>query len=232
MSDEATAVFGVDIDKLRACEIMTRLEDKLLEPERWLMTTKWFDYRFLDPVQATYLFAHHYREVYRRKYADHIDTQRAPYVNGLKAQDPFEGQGKNPEGVGLWKARQMADGLTMPYDLFVDIAMEWKLRRSKRKYLPRPLHLYEYDLMTAVNETWNDRRMSKIYVAMDERFLNENYRETAIQDAHHEWLIESLRTRASISHLLHQLVSVDRVLPSEKALKAFGGQVLSQAIAA
>ncbi len=135
----AETIFGVDLP-LEAChDIMHALPGDWTEPERWLMTSKWFDYRFMHPVQATYLFTDAYRRVYKQMYATTFDRDRADYVKGIKAEDPFDLSKRNTDRAGLWKARQMADGLCMPYDLYIGIAMHWSLRKCRKEYLP-PRH--------------------------------------------------------------------------------------------
>lgn len=221
-------VFGTDLP-LEAChDIMHALPDEWTEPERWLMASKWFDYRFMHPVHATYLFTDAYRRVYRQMYASTYDRAKADYVKGIKAEDPFDLAKRNTDRAGLWKARQMADGLCMPYDLYIGIAMTWSLRKCRKEYLPRPTHLYNFDLLTAVSDTWKDRQSGILYVAKDERFKNERYQASPIQDAHHEWLLEQVSKRSNIVYALKGLIFDEQVLPAEKARARWGDVVMSR----
>lgn len=225
---EGEAIFGIDLS-LEAChDIMFALPDEMTEPERWLMTSKWFDYRFMHPVHATYLFTDAYRRVYKQMYATTFDREKAEYVKGIKAEDPFDLSKRNTDRAGLWKARQMADGLGMPYDLYIAVAMTWSLRKCRKDYLPRPTHLYNFDLLTAVSDTWKDRQTGILYVAKDQRFKNERYQASPIQDAHHEWLLEQVSKRSNIIYALKGLIYDEQVLPAEKAQARWGDVVMSR----
>ncbi|AMB48239.1 hypothetical protein [Methylobacterium sp. AMS5] len=221
-------IFGLDTPLDKCHDIMLALGTKAIEPERWLMNSKWFDYRFMNPVHATYLFADHYRNVYKRVFRETMDSARGEYVKGIKAQDPFDMSVKNSDRMGLWKARQFADGLGMPYDLFIAIAMHWSLRKCKKDYLPRPTHLYNFDLLTAVSETWGDRQKGILYVAKDARFKNEAYAGSPIQDAHHEWIFEQIGLRSNPARLIYAMIHDEQLLPEAKARGRIDPEVMQR----
>ncbi|TXN07930.1 hypothetical protein FV222_01445 [Methylobacterium sp. WL103] len=231
MTDQVAddAIFGLDTPLDKCHDIMLALGAKLVEPERWLMGSKWFDYRWLNPVHATYLFADAYRDVYKRMFKENMDSAKAEYVKGIKSADPFDMKQADRDRVGLWKARQMADGMGMPYDVFIAIAMHWSLRKCKKDYLPRPSHLYNFDLLTAVNETWEDRQTGILYVGKDDRFKNERYAASPIQDAHHEWLLNQIGKRSNPARLIANLVYTAQMLPAEKIVGRFGPEVMQRA---
>jgi len=231
-------IYGMNTTGDEACEIMFRLAARnaeLVANERWLNATKWFDYRFLNPVQATYLYAHAYRKVYREKYAAHFDTAGAEYVKGLRSEELFDFTVRNPNRVALWNGRQAADALTMPYELYISIAMEWHLRVKKRDYLPRPNQLYNvenernsFPLLTSIYNAWVERYTAVLYLAEDERYSIQMYQGLPCQDAYHEWLLYQAGLRSNPTFVLHEMVYGRRALHIEKVALRFGGDMVDK----
>jgi hypothetical protein len=74
-------------DNRLCAELMSR---KDLELERKLHQSKWFDYRFVSPMDATHQFRAAYSEIYQRKYARNISTDDAKPRNGVRAGPAFQ----------------------------------------------------------------------------------------------------------------------------------------------
>lgn len=89
--------------------------------ERELHQTKWFDYRFISPMEATHQFRVAYSEIYRRMYARNISTEDAMTRSGVRAGPAFQCR---TELTSFWRARQTADSYGLPYIIFIDVAME------------------------------------------------------------------------------------------------------------
>lgn len=125
-----------------------RLEDVVwmrmfLHPKDWkdestLMMKRWFDYRFMSPVQATLLFGQHYVRGLRRYVRRHIDAELAEVVSGIKSGLPTTRAGWF---TSLWRARARTDEIFVPYDLLIDFSFDFASRRKRRwTMLPNQLH--------------------------------------------------------------------------------------------
>lgn len=225
MTDE-TPIYGLDKD-LDACDrIYFQLPESLRQEDRYLYGLKWFDYRFLHDVHATYLFAEAYRTAYRECFRQMIDHERAAHVKGVRSEDIFDGtQPRNYHLTGLYKGRQWADMLTMPYDAYCRIAFKWATQRSRR-YLPRPTQLYSFDLLTAIQASWAEERAARLFLSTDERFKNAAYEGAKTQDDYHEWLMTQAALRANPVPYLARVLYDEEVLLESKVEARFGRATL------
>jgi hypothetical protein len=193
MTEEA--VFGVDVSTLDADRLVKTFLKRAYKPdiERALYTGKWFDYRFMNPVAATYQFAHEFKKVYRREFKRNIDSYKGEFITPLP-DDLFNAPATTIGGI--WRARQIADAMGMPYEIYLDRAYHWALSYWKRKYLPRPCHLYS-DLVTdrtAID--WVEHQHTYLYYSKLPQYLNVNYdARVKTLDDHRAWLRDQLALR-------------------------------------
>ncbi|WP_143703875.1 MULTISPECIES: hypothetical protein [Luteimonas] len=114
------------------------IQRELLAKEPLLQQSTWIEYGYLTPMERTELFAEEFREASLHAYAKYVDL-------GVRLnREPLEASfGKNSvaEMNSLWKARQKADELGVPYDLFVETLLEGKMTGDKWKRPPRPNQL-------------------------------------------------------------------------------------------
>lgn len=188
--------FGADLSRER-CEALAieKIDRRLLKEERALKDMRWFDYRWLHPVKATYLFAHHYSNAYRLMSERRFDAERAPYVKGFKGKDIFTV--KSPTYLGFWRARQMADRHCIPYDFYTRTAMMWAIETAKWPNAPRPHQLYSGELAEKVVATWDEEMRRAIRLPASPFYRVENYAGHPIQDSFQEWLAAQIKTRAN-----------------------------------
>jgi len=115
----------------------------LLHPREWkkeraLVSTRWFDYRFMSPLTLTLLFGQIYNEKLRHHIRRQVDIERAEAVNGVSPDLPGE---RVTWFTALWKARQRADDFSMPYDEYVGFCFDFSSRRKRRwTMMPNQLH--------------------------------------------------------------------------------------------
>jgi hypothetical protein len=100
------------------------LARKDLRIERDLNRQKWFDYRFMSPIEATLQFRKLFQEVYRRKYSINIDSEEAERKTGVAKKL------SRADLTSFWRARQFADGLGVTYEVFLEAAFQALIRRG------------------------------------------------------------------------------------------------------
>jgi hypothetical protein len=215
-------VFGIDISRDESDRHVFKMRKDWREFEVALMHTKWFDYRSLTAAQATYLFAHHYRSAFRTMYHKHIDHVRAEYIRALKHEDLFACDA----GVvsGIWRARQHADAMCIPYDVYLTDALDTAMN-VHRTHLPRPTQLYTDRIVANVQNRWVQRQRSRLYVAESALYRNQHYRGLPSQNDHHEWLFTQIDLRANRSHWIERFVS-DDLLPLSKIKARYGEEAV------
>ena len=138
---------------------------KYLIEELHLSTTKWFDYRFVGPAEATELFAAMYQKAFQLGWRHHFDYREAENEKGVREtskhlQISAEERTKQlRERTGLWIARQRADALGVPYDFFAREAIEAHMNYGYQT-IPRPSQLAAGPtadkILATVADLWND----------------------------------------------------------------------------
>jgi hypothetical protein len=245
------AIFGLDTTRDDAARIMNKfIRNDWVAIEAALYRGKWFDYRFLNPVQATYLYANEYIKSFRVHFSKNVDSRAGEDIHPIKLESLFE-LPDIPNGVsdkvadelrkkvtrkkmivsGIWRGRQVADAMGMPYNIYLDRAFYWTLRFWKQRHLPRPQQLYS-DLVTdRATIEWETRCKDEFFYSDLPQYKNEAWRETTefleqnnrfdgtmlhSQNAHHEWLLDQCKERRDGHALLAQMVFHDELLPIEK----------------
>ena len=113
---------------------------ELLAYECDLVSTKWFDYRFMSPLQATKHFARIYSETFQRFFARDLDRDQARNVIG---SNPAKFSNDAKERTQLWMARVRADEVGMRYEEYIGFSFDFSAKRGlERKRLPRPNQLH------------------------------------------------------------------------------------------
>ncbi|UUZ75559.1 hypothetical protein LP414_27975 [Polaromonas sp. P1(28)-13] len=195
--------YGSDLS-LEHCEVLAiqNIHRKLLSAEAKLFSTKWFDYRPLHPVQATYLMVHHYN----RAFGDFIGTaldRSKRYTQAFKGKDFMLAR----EKPSFWRLRQRIDELGIRYEFFLREAMNWHIARGWGKSVmnpPRPAHLATNDEMIVdVSNAWARECRAKIQYAASPRFAVPQFVGSADQLAYEAYLIEQIKRRPSPMYALH-----------------------------
>lgn len=114
------------------------VNSKILERERELSTLKWIDYRFMSPLDATLLFASEYEKAFKLAVREHVDAREAERSAGV---NHIAMKSRSSEMTQMWVARQKADSVGLPYNLYLRFCFEFATRRTRRR-LPRPSQLF------------------------------------------------------------------------------------------
>jgi len=219
-------IFGLNLSNERYDEIfMQHVKKEWQAYEGSLYRSKWFDYRFVNPVMATYIYCHHYEVIYRRIYRKTIDLRISEHIKVLKHEDLFSCSSSFISG--MWRGRQHADAMGMPYQVYIEMAFNDRLRFWRRAYLPQPQMLYSGDLTRNVGEEWEKHQSGILYTGKHAAYKNENYHDLPAQNDHHEWLLAQADKRANGVDILQQFLDAG-LIPIEKIQARFGNEVTSR----
>lgn len=181
MREEFARRSGVEWDLLTAEKIPS------LTGEAELYATKWFDYRRMHPMQATFEFAHEYAEAHRHQYARRIDIHEARALN----LQPIE-QGEK-HLLELWKGRRMADQLGIRYKEYCMYACD--VAERSWKHLARPTDLVNSFLVEKVKDLWLQMLLVTIIYPEDEFYQMRNWVAHPDQVAWQIWVHEQIGLR-------------------------------------
>lgn len=195
--------------------INTRLTRAILKDEP---QQAWWDYLDLGLVARADLYLAAYKEALRVHYARRWDARRAKYVypRGYKADHAPEladAQLRN-----LWKARQQADALCIPYDRYCHLAINHG-DLSLWEYLPQIRQMYSQSIVTAVYERWC-RSLREV------PFIPSQPRDS---DAFNEYLVTIASYRPHPKFIIR--VFLDRgLIDEERAVSLFGVEQTEMAL--
>ena len=197
-----------------------------LTSERDLHTRKWFDYRFMSPSEATAIFRAEYEKVYRSSHAHNIDTAEAERKYGTRRGVPED---YRAEFTSFWRARQFADLLGVPYDIFLQAAYQTLLRGSFQRipYINQLFGKHRERVAVAAIQYWEEYCGSRFVFSALPHYRQESLQGLAAQVAHQDWVLEQLKTRND--HAIGRACFTLRILPEERAKAAFGEERLENA---
>ena len=195
------------------CEFIAleRVSLSLLKEERELYKTAWFDYRALHPTKRTYLFAHYYEEAFRHMIRLHVDYEQvegpAPrsYLprkdplgkpSALLAKEAKSGKSSPFRNTTcIWKARQKADLLGIPYDVFCMSGMKAAIGRIWQR-IPTPGQLYSINILEQIIDRWEVLLSERIYAATSDFYTLRRWNDHPSQQDHSVWLCRQIVTRS------------------------------------
>ncbi|MCV3243291.1 hypothetical protein [Mesorhizobium sp. ZC-5] len=204
-------------------EAATSFTSESLTVESDLVSLKWFDYRFMSPLDATKHFLAVYQDVFRRKFRQEVDAAGASSVSGAHRLH-FDRDRR--ERTQMWVARQRADVTGMRYQEYIEAAFDFALQR-KRERFPRPNQLHfpgdanQYWQTFRVN-FWNDRLDSGLARVEHPAFRIENYCGLPAQDDYRAFVLNQVKKGAS--QLRHAML-IYGVTRRQVPLKAFASLV-------
>jgi hypothetical protein len=185
-----------------------------------LYNLKWFDYRFMTPLEATKTYIGVYGGIYRRIYAREIDRARSEFVRPITFEHIKKGLDEDTVKAkraftGCWRGRQFADALGMPYEHYIELAFTYRMRAWNRPYLPQPEHLYHQIDLEKIQNRWEELQPTRLWTSDHPAYLVHNYADISVQNDYHEWLFKQAALRGNAQECLARLVNMDQ-LPVSK----------------
>lgn len=221
--------YGNDLD-LEHYEILTvqYIPKKERKVETQLMTTKWFDYRLMHPMQATYYFFRQFKSEYRNFYRKAIDHKAADFVKPIKEQDFLLSR----EALSFWRLRQAVDALGMRYDFFLKTAFDkcFKVIANGRPLPPRPAQLKKEELLIDVYHEWESLCGASLQIAKSPYFTASCFHNSAMQLDYEEYIVNQVRKRQAQHYALGTCIYRYDALRLEKAIEAFDISIINLAI--
>ena len=110
----------------------------VMEEERALATSCWIEYGYLRAYQRTELFTQAYESEFRRFYSKYLDQSTA---GELLPINPDLAGNTQSEITQLWKGRQHADAIGMPYTMFISESrrvLDGRVRDKAVSVVPGP----------------------------------------------------------------------------------------------
>lgn len=190
---------------------------KYWQSESSLYESKWWDYRPMHPMQATYHFVAAYKDAYKRAYARRHDSEYAKWLKVFAKDDFLEGASSTR--TALWLARQKADEIGCPYSYFCSKAMHYAERRDWAM-LPRPQAMYsikpmfDSDLTIAqyVERQWQEKCRTEFVYATGEFYRADAFVNNIHQRQHQRMLLRHLENAPNKILLLADLLYSQKLL--------------------
>lgn len=203
---------------------LTKIPEHLRENEAELRTTRWFDYRFMTPAQATYLFAAEYRKAYIDAFARTRDIRKAEEIRPFSPDDIFDSKELN----AMWQARQAADAIGCKYDFFLRFAF---LRFEHRgwRFFPRANHLSAEELVLDIRDAWGTTCRASLQTAALDTFQAAAFDQLPEQSEYYTWLCSQVRQREHPHLALSGLVYTNGVMPEQVASEHFTQEIMKRA---
>jgi glutathione S-transferase len=198
-------------------DLITHLiPNKLTVHDRQLYQTKWWDYRFMSPFEATFEFIDTFGQEARKIYSRDIDTERARYiavVSGSKLVRAFlENDTRAKKSMsGFWRGRQVADALGMPYSVYIYEALSQRMRSWKRPYLPNEDQIYRGQDVERVAARWNEIAASRIFYSDHHAYMAQNYKGAPLQKDYYGHLVNRAEKTGDKIMTLVDMVEADRL---------------------
>lgn len=205
------------------------IDSDLLAQERDLQSTRWIEYRYMNPLQCTQLFTELYDEMARHFHGKYFDTMKVNDIQPIKKNYASNGRREISQ---IWRARQEADRIGVPYRIFIRESMESMLTAEGHKKIPRPNQLYSVSPLKYVVSKWKDLYgIEQLFRdEWDPKFFAEKYQGDPVQQAALQMLIERVQSsRHPEIGLRHFLVTAGAISEQE-ARRRLGDHLVDQAL--
>lgn len=231
--------FGSDLTQHECDRILAAMPRKTQGAEGALFFLKWFDYRLLDPVIATYLFAHEWNLANARQWAVFIDVNEAKTRRAFQPQDFLTINAKRMREV--WNARQAADSIGVTYPFFITQAIDYFMQeRQWRQWssaamkwqLPQPQFWIQPECIEAIIARWADRNLQEVVLPKHEFYHLDNFREDPHQLACQRWIAGQVCRHPHVTTKLRSLMNEKRLVSQAIASERITDDIVLRALTA
>lgn len=185
------------------------------------MKSRWFDYRRLHPLQATYYFYDCYINIYQQLSKKYFGKKAL----GSRTKDFVEGRERN----SFWMLRNFCDTHGFSYPWYLYTMIEYRLESGEFKNrLPRPQHLLRDDKseIEALIETWKGRFQGDVLQAATDPFYRvERWVNNPVQREHEDMLVLQIKNKKIKHYALKTLVYDRHILRFERVLAEFPEEI-------
>lgn len=195
------------------------------EPE--LASSAHLAYRYMDPCERTQGFY----DTYRRHYTSRFMRRKGREPQGLPER--FSGL-EAGDFTSIWRARQRADALGVPYERFV-IALMQDADDNGTLELPRPNQLCSDAKLPLLIERLEQQRAAGLFNPFrgdfDPRFYAINFTGDQQQHAALDWMQEQIDRAGSARKpvLINRYVRIEQVMSEAEAIRRFGQELEDEA---
>lgn len=187
-----------------------RIDPAHREGEAGLLRKRWFDYRGLHPVAATYLYAHHYVLQTRKFYTENIDARTADSARAFVPDDVFMSR----DLTSMWLARRATDALGIPYPFALQFAHTRFINRLQPRF-PRPNQLYGEEFEADLSLAWKERVAMELTFSTQPRYRASAFKRDLDLAQHLKFVIDQIKARPAPHHrLLARMFSQDILSPT------------------
>lgn len=206
-------------------------KDRPYGDESALMSSKWFDYRFLHPMEATYLFYSHYVQAHQNYFKKAINHEVANNAY------PFKGEAKHDfllakEAPSIWRLRKIADFYGIKYDFFCNGVFNnvYRVQFNGKVVAPRPAMLRNEDIVKTVYNEWLAYRDGTLLFSCNPYFKVSSFESHDVQIQHEDFVIGQIQRKQAPEYALASSLYIHQVVRIEKALQVFDEQTMQSAI--
>lgn len=220
-------------------EAVMSLGAGVVREEMDLYTTKWFDYRFISPTEATDMFKSEYSKAYKIAWRTYEDRNEAEFKSGLFEMPKFRKPSDKDtiklkrEYTSIWRARQCADALGVPYDFLIRETIDALMASGRCRTMPRPNQiagaLTDEAIRDRVRQQWTDWAAFNFssMISRLPQYMDHAYRGLHAQDAHRDWVLERLGDGHPRN--VGRACYIFQTLPEDRAVARFGEERIAQA---
>lgn len=218
-----------EVARLELAFARTVVPAEVLAGEPELMGTAFVPNRYSSAYQRTEDFAQIYEHVYR--------TNRPHFSGRVRLAQPRERLWVWPDQdiIALWRARQLADMIGVPYQFYVRTAFSACMAAGYSR-CPAPLDMLRDPIVEQVEaefkrtgglRSWAEYCADKVHPML----LAENYKGDPIQVAAHDDL---LAKSVQFPHFftLEAMLIQEKILPAQAARERFGDERVERLLAA
>lgn len=210
------------------CKTLAHFPPSLRKTESRLFNTKWFDYRRLHPLQATYYFVDCYKKRTKFFYERFVGQAIAQKTKGVKKADFLDGK----EASSFWRLRQLVDSMGVEYVSFFQwMEAFFASYPQKDNYYPRPYRFFlkDKELWLALRQDFYEA--PEIHFAKDPFFTPERFCGHAYQLEYEKYIVRKILTKqVRQADILSSAMYRKNALRLEAALLSFPYSVVKEAV--